>query len=210
MRPHPLAIRAVSLLIRMLCRTLRFEIRDEAGILDLQRPRPLILILWHNRIAAMPYLRRRWISHREVVVLTSPSRDGAWLAGVVETFGLGSVRGSSSRRGAAGLLAVRRWLERGDDVTITPDGPRGPRYRLGPGAVLLAQTTGVPLVPVHVEYPRAWRLRSWDGFFIPHPFSPVKVTFAAPLSVAPTPDDAAFEGERLRIEGVMNAGRQID
>jgi len=205
MRHHRLTARAAVLAIRALGRTLRFDFRDEAGLMDPARPGPRIWLMWHNRILLVPYVRHRWIRHRTGAVLTSASRDGGVLADVVAAFGLASERGSSSRRGAAGLLALGRWLERGQDVAITPDGPRGPRYRLSPGVVLLAQKTGAPVVPIGVEYSAAWRLRSWDGFFIPKPFSRVQVIFGPCHAVPETNDDAAFEAERVRVEAVLDA-----
>jgi lysophospholipid acyltransferase (LPLAT)-like uncharacterized protein len=209
-RHHPITARVAAVLIRILCRTLRFEFRDEAGILDPARKGPIIWLMWHNRILVVPYIRHRWLSHRKGVVLTSPSRDGGVLAGVVQAFGLAAERGSSSRRGASALLALGRWIEGGGDVAITPDGPRGPRYRLGAGAVLLSQKTGAPLLLLGVEYSSAWRLRSWDGFFIPRPFARVRVTFSEPFVAEPTADDAAFEAERLRIEARLADLRATD
>ena len=209
-RHHPVTARLAALFLRAWCRTLRFRIRDEAGLLDPGNRSPCIWLMWHNRILVVPYVARRWARHRRGAVLTSPSRDGGVLAGLIEAFGLAAERGSSSKRGAAGLLALGRWLEQGHDVAITPDGPRGPRYRLGPGAVLLAQRFGVPLVPVLVEYGSAWRLRSWDRFFLPRPFSRVEITFAAPVRPVPTADDQAFEAERARIETLLAGLRRTE
>src|SRR5438132_13279483 len=90
-------IRLGSWIIRALCATLRYTLIDEAGFLDEAVPRPVVLLLWHNRILAMPALYRRYYTKRKgVLVLTSASRDGAYLSEFVRCFGLGSVRGSSS------------------------------------------------------------------------------------------------------------------
>ena len=106
----------------------------------------------------------------------SASRDGAFLAAILERFGVQPVRGSSSRRGAQALLELTTWAERGYDLAITPDGPRGPRYVVQDGAMSLAQITGLPIVPV--SYFLKWKiqLKSWDGFQIPLPFSICEVT----------------------------------
>jgi lysophospholipid acyltransferase (LPLAT)-like uncharacterized protein len=133
-------------------------------------------------------------------VLTSASRDGAIIAAVMKSFGLRSVRGSSSRRGTAALLALAGTLEAGEDVAVTPDGPRGPRYKLGPGVVFLARQTGAGILPIHIEYSRAVRLRSWDRFMIPLPFAKVRVICGELIFVG---RDADMEAEQRRIEGVL-------
>src|SRR6201994_2858610 len=174
-------IRLGSILVNLLCATLRYKVIDEAGFLAQPFPRPVVMLVWHNRILAMPVVFRRYYPKRKgLLVLTSASRDGAYLSEFVRCFGLGVVRGSSSRRGAVALLDLVRGLEAGFDLCITPDGPRGPRYCLGPGALLLSKRCKVPLMPLFVEYSAFWRFKSWDGFAVPKPFSKVTVT-ALPL-----------------------------
>ncbi len=90
-------------------------------------------------------------------------------------------------------------------MAITPDGPRGPRYVLGPGALALAQLSSCPIHPVHFAYTRSWRLRSWDRFHIPHPFSRVSIAFGGPISIPQTPRPEAFELERLRVENALRS-----
>ena len=193
-----------SFLIRILCATLHYKIIDEAALLDEAVPRPVILLLWHNRILAMPVLYRRYCPRRKgLLVLTSASRDGAYLSEFVRCFGLGSVRGSSSRRGAAALLDLIRTLEEGFDLCVTPDGPRGPRYSLGPGVILLSERCQVPLVPLVIEYSAYWRFKSWDGFAVPKPFSKVIVTISAKIQIGATGSEAEFETERKRVEKAM-------
>jgi lysophospholipid acyltransferase (LPLAT)-like uncharacterized protein len=162
------------------------------------------MLIWHNRILAMPALFvRRYPKRKGLVVLTSASRDGAYLAEFVRNFRMGAVRGSSSRRGAAALLHLTRRIEEQYDVCITPDGPRGPPYRLQPGALLLAQRARVPLMPFLIEYSSYWRLRSWDGFAIPKPFSRVTVTLLPLMTVPPDLSPPAFESIRTGIEAAM-------
>jgi lysophospholipid acyltransferase (LPLAT)-like uncharacterized protein len=193
-----------SILIRILCATLRYKLIDEAGFLDEVVPRPVILLLWHNRILAMPVLYRRYCPRRKgLLVLTSASRDGAYLSEFVRCFGLGSVRGSSSRRGAAALFDLIRTLQEGFDLCVTPDGPRGPRYSLGPGVILLSERCQVPLVPLLIEYSAYLRLKSWDGFAVPKPFSKVTVTISPKIQIGVTGSEAEFETERKRVEKAM-------
>ena len=193
-----------SILVNLLCATLRYNIIDEAGFLDKPFPRPVVFLVWHNRILAMPVVFRRYYPKRKgLLVLTSASRDGAYLSEFVRCFGMGAVRGSSSRRGAVALLDLVRGLEAGFDLCITPDGPRGPRYRLGPGALLLSERCRVPLMPLLVEYSAFWRFNSWDGFAIPKPFSKVTVTALPLIEISTTEDDSAFEEKRKQVETRM-------
>ena len=151
----------------------------------------------------IPAVRSRFYQHRYGAVLTSPSGDGALLAAVMTRFGLGNVRGSSSRRGSTAMRELTAVIEAGNDVAITPDGPRGPRYKLGPGIVFLAQKTGTPIVPINVEFGRCWRLGRWDGFMVPVPFTRAEVTFGELYFVKQTQTNADFEAERVRLEQTL-------
>ena len=104
---------------------------------------------------------------------------------------------------------MRELLERvaeGHDIAITPDGPRGPKYELGSGMVYLAQKAGIPVIPIHVRFGRCLRLKTWDGFTIPLPFSKVDVILAPATNVPATSDEAAFEQERSKIQSALRAG----
>ncbi len=194
-------------LMRIWSLTLRIEVEDRCGITRPGGfPGPVILALWHNGIFTIPPVWRREIgSHRKAVVLTSASHDGAALARAMAVFGLGAVRGSSSRRGVAALIALKRTLRDGIDVCITPDGPRGPRYGLQPGVVKLAASSGAPVIPIHLRVSSAWRLKTWDRFVVPKPFSRVRVIFDDALVVPPDLPDDRFEAERLRIESILRS-----
>ena len=187
-------------LIRVIGCTLRMNIEDRGGLLDRNFRQPLIWTFWHNRIFVVPLLRDRYVRHRMGTVLTSVSKDGAIIAAVMKSFGLKSARGSTSRRGAAALREMAAALAAGEDAGIVPDGPRGPRYKVGPGLVYLARLTGAGILPIHIEYSRALRLKSWDRFMIPLPFTKVRVICDRPIYVPP---DADIEAERVRIEQLM-------
>ncbi|MGV3531569.1 MAG: lysophospholipid acyltransferase family protein [Chthoniobacteraceae bacterium] len=196
-----------SWLVRALGATLRFETDDRAGFFALAKKGPCLFVFWHNRILAVPsYYERVCRRDPPMVVLTSASRDGGLLAAFVKRFGVDSVRGSSSKRGAAALLQLTAELERGMGVIITPDGPRGPRYVLGPGVIFLSQKTGTPILPIQVVYSRYWELKSWDRFRIPKPFSRVRMILHPFHQVPAELDDAGFEAERARLETVLRAG----
>src|SRR6202043_960838 len=127
-------------------------------------------------------------------------RCGDLGADLTQRFGFDVVRGSSSRMGASALLELGEILNSGRDILITPDGPRGPAYELGPGIIFLAHKTGAPVVPVNMEYSSCWRVKSWDRFIIPKPFAKVRVILGAPHRVKPTATDEEFEAERLRLQ----------
>jgi lysophospholipid acyltransferase (LPLAT)-like uncharacterized protein len=193
-----------ALLLKLLFRTLRCEVKDEGGFLNQADGRSVVALVWHNRMLGLTVAFSRYYPSRKgAIVLTSASRDGAYLAEFVQNFGVGAVRGSSSRRGSSALLDLVRKLNEGYDICITPDGPRGPRYSLGPGAILLSQLCQVPLMPLLIEYSACWRLKSWDGFAIPKPFSKVEVTIMPFIEVSESAREENFESERLRIESIM-------
>lgn len=189
-------------LMRLIAATLRFEIVDAAGLLTYQGP--VVYALWHEDIFVVPAAWSKTYGHnRRAVILTSASHDGAAVARAMSFFRLGSVRGSTSRRAVAALVAMKQALRQGYDVCVTPDGPRGPRRVLQAGLVKLAQSAGVPVVPIHLYYGSEWRLNTWDRFAIPKPFSRVRVVFGSRLAVPPGLADDAFETERAHIESVM-------
>jgi lysophospholipid acyltransferase (LPLAT)-like uncharacterized protein len=200
-------------LARLIFSTIRLRVTDRSGFLTDPPPGPRILVFWHNRIPAISigFLRHYPAKHpsrKGVSVLTSPSKDGDILAGVMAHLGMGSVRGSSSRRGSTAIRELAALLESGIDLAITPDGPRGPKYSLGPGAVFLAQKTGVPIMPLHARYHRAIRLKTWDNFAIPLPFSRVEIVMDPYLTVDPEAADP--EAERLRLEELLRTQAERD
>ena len=193
-----------ALVIRVIGRTLRYRFDDRAGIGNAPVDEGLIWSFWHNRLFLMSYLHRRFFSSRPPGAgMTSRSKDGEWAAQLVLRFGITPVRGSTARGGTAALRDLARFLRRGLDVGVTPDGSRGPLYELKPGLVLLAQLSRRPILPVGVEYSRCVRLRSWDGFMIPLPFSRVDVTLGELVDVPVTHTEAEFEEQRLRCETAM-------
>lgn len=187
--------------------TLRVEVDDRAGIAGPDAPdEPVIFLLWHNRVLSLPAVWAKLkLRERFAVVLTSASKDGAMVAAAMGVLGMGSVRGSSSRRAAAAIIALRKALADGNDICVTPDGPKGPRYVFQPGVIKLAQSTGAPIIAVHLVCPSAWRIRTWDKLVIPKPFSRVTVVVDRALVVPRDLDEAAFEAERVRVESAMLA-----
>ena len=155
-----------------------------------------VMAFWHGRILPATYYFRR----RGIVVITSENFDGEWIAGIIERFGYGTARGSTSRGGRKALLQLTRDLAAGKPAGFTLDGPRGPARVAQPGAVWLAKATGNPVLPFHLEASRYWTLDSWDRTQIPKPFSTVAIAMGEPFQVASDADEGALERARLMLE----------
>lgn len=204
-----LIARVASAIMHLLFRTLRFRFIDHAGVLTNPPREPLLWAFWHNRLLISAYMFERFFPTRRGAAMASQSKDGEIIAAIIAAFGLRPIRGSSSRGGARALIEMKRAHDAGFDVAITPDGPRGPKYHVNPGIVKLAQLTGSKIFPMHIEYSRCWRLRSWDGFMIPKPFATVTITFDALHPVAPTTIEEEFEAERLKLEQLLRAPADV-
>ncbi len=195
-----------AFLLRLLFLTIRLRVEDRSGLTQDDFRKPIIICFWHNRIlaVALTFLRTYPFHKRKgVTVLTSASKDGGILARVVGSLGMGAVRGSSSRRGSQAVLELVSLIESGGDIAITPDGPRGPKYVLGPGAILLAQKTGADLVAVHASFSRCKKINSWDNFVIPLPFSSISVTIDELISIPPELTPEEFEAWRKKLETLL-------
>jgi lysophospholipid acyltransferase (LPLAT)-like uncharacterized protein len=155
-----------------------------------------VMAFWHGRILPATYYFRR----RGIVVITSENFDGEWIAGIIERFGYGTARGSTSRGGRKALLQLVRDLAGGKPAGFTLDGPRGPARIAQPGAVWLSKATGHPVLPFHLEASRYWTLDSWDRTQIPKPFSTVAIAMGEPFQVASDADEGALERARLMLE----------
>jgi lysophospholipid acyltransferase (LPLAT)-like uncharacterized protein len=136
---------------------------------------PIAIVLWHNRLFLAAEIVRRFRRGRPAYALVSASQDGAWLTAFFSLIGLRTIRGSSSRLGREAASALVETLRAGHDIGVTPDGPRGPCYEMKPGGVIVARRTRAPMLLVGAEFASAWRLRSWDGFYVPKPFSRVRM-----------------------------------
>jgi len=165
----------LGLLARAWGRTLRFEVAPE----DLRNiskcDEPVAIILWHNRLFLAAEIARRFRQGRPVYSLVSASRDGAWLDAFFSTVGIRTVRGSSQKLGREAVRALIVKLREGYDIGITPDGPRGPQYDFKAGALIVARRAGVPALLIGGRFTSARRLKSWDGFYLPKPFSRVQL-----------------------------------
>lgn len=196
----------VFALIRVVSATLRYHYDDRHGYFK-QPAGPTIYAVWHNRLALCltgyyNFARKRNPTSG-MAALVSASRDGGFLSSVLERFSVQPVRGSSSRRGAQALLELTTWAERGYDLALTPDGPRGPCYAVQDGVTSLAQLTGLPVLPVAYNVGWKIRLKSWDRFQIPLPFSRCDVVVEKALRVPREATAEERESFRQNLEQTM-------
>jgi lysophospholipid acyltransferase (LPLAT)-like uncharacterized protein len=188
----------MALLLRLWLATLRFRcnvdrIDDAEG--------PSILLLWHDKLLVSSWVANRYF-RRPVCALISTSKDGGWLVAFFRLMGVTAVRGSSNRRGVAALISLTRTVRAGHHAGITPDGPKGPALVFKPGAVSLSRLARRPFVLLGIRYVSCRRLRSWDRFALPLPFSRVELTLAR----EPMPADGESDEEvAARLQARLRA-----
>ena len=204
-----LAARAVHLTVSTITATLRFRIHYDGDIEKEVAAGQMIFAIWHNRLALAMRLYQIFVrrSHpsRRMAAMCSASRDGALLARILENFQVQPVRGSTSRRGPQALLELTGWADRGYDLAITPDGPRGPRYTVQEGVVAVAQLTGLPIVPVSCKLQRKIELKSWNRFQIPIPFSRCDVFLGRMLRLPRNASDEERSAFRAQLEAELRS-----
>jgi lysophospholipid acyltransferase (LPLAT)-like uncharacterized protein len=160
-----------------------------------------IMAFWHGRILPATYYFRR----RGIIVITSENFDGEWIAGIIERFGYGTARGSTSRGARKALLQLTRDMAAGKPAGFTVDGPRGPAGVAQPGAVWLAKMTGNPVVPFHLVADRHWTRSSWARTQIPKPRATVSIAVGEPFDVPRDADEHAIESARQDLESRLHA-----
>lgn len=196
-----------ALLIRLLGCTLRYREIGAAGAHADENPATRVYCMWHRSLLSVAWLFRK----RKIAILISPSFDGELIARTIHRVGYSPVRGSSSRGGAAGLLGMQRALETGNCnyAAFTADGPRGPVYVAKPGGIKLAETVGGGVGIFYAAPLRAWKLRSWDGFLIPKPFTKIIFRWEPPVPVPAAFDEFAFETARVQVEVSLERARHV-
>jgi lysophospholipid acyltransferase (LPLAT)-like uncharacterized protein len=208
-----LAIRIVDLacyaVMRLIGATIRFEVEGwenyESVINGGHLP---VWPFWHDRI----FLSAIYFKHRGIVVITSKSSDGEYIARFIQRFGFGAIRGSSSRGGARALVEMQRSMQKGREIAFTVDGPRGPRYVVKPGPAYLAKLTGNPILPFLLQPKKYWTLKTWDRLHIPKPFTKALLVIAEPFFVETDSGDAGVEAavEKMQasLDSLVERGRE--
>lgn len=189
--------------IRLIGPTIRFAVSFEEGAPTTPGAKPAIYSFWHRCVFPCAWLFRGW----GFQVMTSQSFDGEYIARIIQKFGFGAVRGSSTRGGVRALLGMRRELEQSHSVAFTIDGPRGPKYIAKPGPVLLAKATGAPLGAFHIALANAWILNTWDAMMIPKPFTTALVRVAGFIYVSPDADDTEMKRAHEALQAALDRVR---
>ena len=183
----------------------RFRSSVSPGAAPATPPGQQVWCFWHRSlISCTCYFHERF----QAAVLISRSFDGELIARTIERMGYLTARGSSTRSGASGLWALAKAVERGHPAVFPADGPRGPAYKVKPGAVKLAQLTGYPIGIFYAHPQKAWLLRSWDRFLIPKPFSRVAISWGRNVEVPQTGDALVLEAKRLEVEAALERARE--
>lgn len=198
---------AVFGLVRAIGPTLRTEVLgwQHAERLYAQR-KQCIWTFWHRAIFGIVW----WGRNRGVVVMHSANFDGRWAGRVIEWLGYGVAHGSSTRGGLRGLAVMEQRLAEGRDVGFTVDGPRGPRFIAKPGPVMLARSSGCPVLPFYVGLERAHTFRkAWDHFQLPMPFSRAVNLVAPPIFVPADADRETIEQKHAEMQRALDRLREI-
>lgn len=166
--------------ITLLCRTLTFNIRNQKHILEFQKQnRNFVLAFWHGTMLAPWYIHR----NNNFAALVSKSKDGSLLERVLRPWNYSVIRGSSHTGGSVALGILIDFAKNEKSIAITPDGPRGPAYKMKPGAIVTAKRSGIPLVLLGVGYQQKRYLSSWDKFQVPKVFSKVNLIYSDPIEI---------------------------
>lgn len=185
-------------LVWLLGKTLRISWR---GLENLQEVRKsgqrVIYALWHGRLLILTFAHR-W---QKVHVLISQHRDGEFIARTVQRLGFVPIRGSTTRGGTQAIFQMVSKIQDGYDLAITPDGPKGPACKVQTGAILIAQRSGLPIMPITTSAQKVWRLKSWDSFLIPKPLSKTVIILGKPIYVS---KDAAENELNSKISELEN------
>jgi lysophospholipid acyltransferase (LPLAT)-like uncharacterized protein len=199
-------IRAADLvffvLINLIGRTVKFRIEGwenwEAASPDGHLP---IYTFWHNRVFLSTYFWRR----RRIVVMTSRSFDGEYIARFIQRFGYGASRGSSTRGATGAIVEMVRLMRAGCPTAFTIDGPKGPLYVAKMGAVLLAKKTGNPILPFTITADKFWEAKkSWDGFQVPKPFTRARVDIGEPIYVSADAGEEELKAKRDELQSALD------
>jgi lysophospholipid acyltransferase (LPLAT)-like uncharacterized protein len=191
--------------LRVLAATWRYRVIGAEHIDNLRlNGTPFIFSLWHGQLLPLIWYHRR----QKVAILVSEHKDGEIIARVARSLGYRLIRGSTTRGGERALLSLARELRSGSEVAVTPDGPKGPARSYAPGALIAAQRSGAPILPIAAHVDRAWHLSSWDSFIVPQPFARVTVAYGPPTKVdAGTTRDAAREAPAF--QSLMEATERL-
>jgi len=192
----------IALYLRLAYRLSRWTRVNEAVVKrHIDSGQPVIMAFWHGRM--LPLLNF-WPYRMPMYLLSSPHRDGLLMVRTVRHFGVRNIIGSTTRGGTRAFREMVKVVRDGNAMSVTPDGPRGPRMRATLGIVFLAKLTGAPIIPVTYSTTAAWAFGSWDRLLLPKPFGRAVVIFGEPITVSGDADHDAIEVARAALEASLN------
>ena len=193
------------IIIKTIGKTVRYEVEgwrdskidgwESYEIVRQLRPAS-IFAFWHNRI----FLMTDFWKNQGGAIMVSQSFDGEYISRIAQRFGYGVIRGSSSRGGAEALRKMVGLLKEGCTMAFTIDGPKGPRYKVKPGAITLSKQTSTPVCPILIEAKRFWTARSWDKLQIPAPFTRAKVFIGEPIFVSRDASSKDLKNKQIELQ----------
>lgn len=185
------------ILIYLLGMTLKIEWVGKENLNSIKKEKKsVIYAFWHGRMLIFTYSHRK----QKIHVLISQHRDGEYIARIIHRLGFVSVRGSTTRGGPKAIFEICEKTASGHDVAITPDGPKGPGFEVHPGIILIAQRSGMPIVPITNSARHRWNLSTWDSFLIPQPFSKAVIMLGKPMYVSSESTSEELEEKRMELE----------
>lgn len=188
-------------LIWLLGKTLRISWRGRENLQEVRKSgQRVIYALWHGRLLILTFAHR-W---QKVHVLISQHRDGEFVARTVQRLGFVPIRGSTTRGGTQAIFQMVSKIQDGYDLAITPDGPKGPPHKVQSGAIYIAQRSGLPIMPISASAKSAWRLKSWDNFLIPKPFSRAVIILGKPVFVSQNATENELNSKIVELENELS------
>lgn len=163
-----------------------------------------IVSFWHGELLMQPFNYQKLKPNGKVSAMISEHKDGEAITRTVEYLGIHSIRGSSTRGGAKALIGAIKELKGGDDIAITPDGPKGPRFSVADGIVAIHKKTNAKILAFNCKPTKYWQFNSWDKFIVPKPFGTLEFYVSEPFSLDDMDDTTAkeFVKEKL-LENAM-------
>lgn len=191
----------LTLIIKIIYKTCRFQYHNLEKVKPFwQENKPIIAACWHGRIMLAPFA---WQGKKTLNALVSPHRDGLIMSGVLKRLGIKIISGSSFKKPSQAALRIKKTLANQESVVIVPDGPRGPRMKLGISIIYFAKISGCPIIPLSFSAKPCKIMNSWDQFMLVYPFAEGVYLYGEPVYVSENCDPETMEILRSKLEEQM-------
>jgi len=199
-----LSVRVAPYILHLIVKFIYFTSKKVFHHATIDEKQPLVVAFWHGELLMQPFNYQKLRPHSSVKAIISEHKDGEAITRTVEHLGIGSIRGSSSKGGAKALISTIKELKNGNDIAITPDGPRGPRFSVADGIVAISKKSGAKIAVFNCKPTKYWQLKSWDRFIIPKPFGTIEFFIQEPFDISEMDmeEAKAFIHEKMMINAV--------